>query len=82
MGLTRSTTPVVAAEAMRPLDNTALRDFIEKTQPALVLCGHIHEGRGIEQFGRTTVVNCGLAASGFYALATVGDRVDVELRRA
>ena len=60
----------------------ALRAFIEETQPELVVCGHIHEGRGIEQLGRTTVVNCGAAFAGHYALAEVGDKVQVELRRA
>ena len=60
----------------------ALRQFIDRTQPELVICGHVHEARGIEQLGRTTVVNCGAAASGYYALAKVGDEVKVELRRA
>jgi len=60
----------------------ALRAFIEETQPELVLCGHIHEGRGIEQLGRTTVVNCGAAFAGYYALAEVGGDVKVDLRRA
>jgi len=35
-----------------------------------------------EHFGPTTVVNCGLAASGYYTLAEVGEEVKVELRRA
>jgi hypothetical protein len=60
----------------------ALRQFIERTQPALVICGHVHEARGIDPLGRTTVVNCGPAASGYYALAEVGAEVKVELRRA
>jgi Icc-related predicted phosphoesterase len=60
----------------------ALRAFIEETHPELVVCGHIHEGRGIEHLGRTTVVNCGAAFGGYYALAEVGEAVTVELRRA
>lgn len=60
----------------------ALRDFIEQTRPALVICGHIHEARGIEQIGPTTVVNCGPAASGYYAVAEVTDDVTTELRKA
>ena len=65
--------------------STALRAFIERTQPALVLCGHIHEARGVEHLGPTTVVNCGPAAAGYYAIAEIGDdaeAVRVELRRA
>ena len=62
--------------------STALQNFIATAQPSLVVCGHIHESRGIEHFGPTTVVNCGLAASGYYALAEVGEEVKVELCRA
>lgn len=60
----------------------ALRAFIEQTQPVLVLCGHIHEARGTERLGLTTVANCGPAVAGFYARAEVGQEVGVELRRA
>ena len=68
----------------RHVGSTALREFIDRTQPSLVICGHVHEGRGIEQLGRTTAVNCGPAAAGYYALAELreGDEVKVELRRA
>ncbi len=62
--------------------STAMRSFVERTRPALVLCGHIHEGRGIEQLGPTTIVNCGHGALGQYALVEAGDRIQVELRQA
>jgi uncharacterized protein len=51
-------------------------------KPELVFCGHIHEGRGVEQIGRTTVVNCGAAAAGYYAATEVGEKMLVELRKA
>jgi hypothetical protein len=61
----------------------AVREFVERTQPALVLCGHIHEGRGIESLGRTTVANCGYAGHGDYAVADLdGETVQVTLRTA
>jgi len=60
----------------------ALREFVDRQQPELVVCGHVHEARGIEQFGRTTVVNCGPAAAGYYALVDFGREVQVELCRA
>ena len=60
---------------------TALRDFIAATQPSLVICGHIHEARGMQPRGQTTVVNCGAARCGYYAVAEVGEEVNVELRR-
>jgi uncharacterized protein len=61
--------------------SSALREFIDEKQPALVVCGHIHEARGVEQFGRTTVVNCGPAASGYYVIAELSDKVSIDLRR-
>jgi uncharacterized protein len=66
----------------RHVGSSALRGFIERTQPALVVCGHIHEARGIDQIGETTVVNCGHAAIGEYAVADVGEEVAVGLHVA
>jgi Icc-related predicted phosphoesterase len=61
--------------------SSSLRELIEQTQPALVICGHIHEARGIDQVGKSVVVNCGPAFQGYYAVATIGDhglaRVDL-----
>ena len=33
--------------------------YIEEKQPVAVICGHIHEGVGIEKIGNTTVINPG-----------------------
>lgn len=46
-----------------------LREFIEKVQPVLAVCGHIHESAGIDIIGRTTVINPGALAEGHYAVA-------------
>ena len=46
----------------------AVSDFIQRAQPALVVCGHIHEARGQQRLGGSLVVNCGPAARGHYAL--------------
>ena len=62
--------------------STALRSFIDERQPTLVFCGHIHEGRGIDRLGATTVVNCGTAYEGYYALAEIGETVEVTLQMA
>jgi Icc-related predicted phosphoesterase len=58
----------------------AVRAFIELHAPHLVVCGHIHEARGMDTIGSTTIVNCGPAGKGYYAVITVKDAVHVELR--
>ncbi len=67
----------------------ALREFIDQHQPDLVVCGHVHEARGVELLGRTTVVNCGAASAGWYGLVQIEPEkpqtnvpVHVELRKA
>jgi hypothetical protein len=39
--------------------STAIRREIEKYQPLVDLCGHIHESRGTTRIGRTLVINPG-----------------------
>lgn len=60
-----------------------LREFIEREGPPLVVCGHIHEGRGIDRVGGTTVVNPGPLFRGYYAVVELerGKEVKVELKR-
>ena len=42
-------------------------DFIKENKPLAVVCGHIHEGVGIEKFGDTVVINPGsLGEAGTY----------------
>ncbi len=68
----------------RHVGSVSVRDAIEKQRPALVACGHIHESRGIERIGPTTIVNCGPAFRGNYAVAEIeaqpDSRIDVQLR--
>jgi hypothetical protein len=63
--------------------SAAVRSFVDRVQPTLVFCGHIHEGRGIETVGATTVCNCGFGGHGEYAMAELAvDAVRVSLRSA
>jgi len=56
----------------------AVQEFVSRVQPDLVVCGHVHEGRGVETHGKTKIVNCGHAASGYYAKILVPPARDTE----
>jgi uncharacterized protein len=58
----------------------AVRTFIEEHQPDVVICGHIHEARGLDTIGKTKIVNCGPAGKGYYAIINLGDESTVEMR--
>lgn len=49
----------------------ALREFIEKYEPLLVVTGHIHESAGVSKIGATTVVNPGSLAEGKFAVTEI-----------
>jgi hypothetical protein len=58
----------------------SVRTFVDAKSPDLVLCGHIHEARGIDQINRTQIVNCGPANKGYFVLVDIGEHIHVELR--
>ncbi len=62
--------------------STAVRELVDRHQPQLVICGHIHEARGVDQIGGTAIVNCGPAFCGYYAIAELNEAATVEIRRA
>ncbi|MBS1885198.1 MAG: metallophosphoesterase [Actinobacteria bacterium] len=47
-----------------PVGSTAVRGFIEEAAPLLSLHGHVHEGGGAVEIGRTLCVNPGSAYTG------------------
>ncbi len=49
----------------------AVRAFIERTQPAVCLTGHIHEARAVDRIGQTTVVNPGALSGGGFVKVTL-----------
>ena len=59
----------------------AVRRFVEKTQPLLVVSGHIHEAQGTDAIGSSTLVNTGPAQRGDYAKITLKEEVMVEFAR-
>lgn len=71
-----------ACDLLRPgehVGSTALRTLVERTEPDVVLCGHIHEARSIDRLGGAQIVNPGPVASGHYAVVDVGETVTVTL---
>jgi Icc-related predicted phosphoesterase len=60
--------------------STAVRRFIEGRAPDVVVCGHIHEARGLDRIGPSQIINCGPAAEGSYAIITIGETIQVELK--
>ena len=60
--------------------STAVRSFIERREPDVVVCGHIHEGRGIDRIGQTQIVNCGPAGTGSYAVVLIDEAIRIDLR--
>ncbi len=60
--------------------STSVRRFIELHQPSVVVCGHIHEARGIDTLGNSTIVNCGPASRGFYSVITVAKDIRIEMK--
>ena len=65
----------------RHVGSQAVREFIERTELAACLCGHIHEGKGLDRIGETWVVNPGPLRHGGYANIEIGDTdVEVDIR--
>ena len=59
----------------------SLRNYIEEQKPLLCLCGHIHEAIGIDEIGKTRIVNPGSFRAGKYAKIEIDKlNVNVELK--
>lgn len=59
--------------------SVSVRKFIEKTNPKLVLCGHIHEATGTDKINNTTIINPGPARHGHYALIDLNKTINTKL---
>jgi uncharacterized protein len=64
-----------AGRSTVPVGSTAVREVIERHQPALSLHGHIHEARGTTRLGRTLCINPG---SSYEQGQLLGAVVDVD----
>ena len=54
--------------------SASVRSFIEKYQPPVCFCGHIHESVAEDSIGRTKVINPGALFDGGYALLHFGQK--------
>jgi Icc-related predicted phosphoesterase len=64
-----------AGRATIPVGSTAVRQVIERHQPALALHGHIHEARGTHRLGKTLCINPG---SSYEQGQLLGAVIDIE----
>ncbi|SHN60826.1 metallophosphoesterase family protein [Desulfovibrio litoralis] len=51
--------------------SNAVKEFIQEYQPALCICGHIHESSGVDRIGKTLIINPGAFASGGYVVFSI-----------
>jgi len=65
-----------AGHAVKPVGSTAVREAIERFEPALSVHGHIHESRGTKRLGRTLCVNPGSSYEQGQLLGAVIDLED------
>ena len=56
-----------------------IRNFIEEKQPDVAVCAHIHEGVGIDQIGKTKVINVGKFTEGYCGLVEIDKKIDVKI---
>ena len=59
------------------IGSMAVRKFVERNQPILVISGHVHEAQGTDTVGSTVVVNTGPAKNGNFAIINIDKKVDV-----
>jgi Icc-related predicted phosphoesterase len=59
----------------RHIGSVAVRQFVERIQPMLVVSGHVHEAKGEGKIGPTVLLNPGPARSGNYARVNIDNSV-------
>ena len=56
-----------------------LKELVEKYQPRLVLCGHVHEDPGMTTFQNSVIVNCSMGKRTEGALIEIDGEIDVKI---
>lgn len=58
----------------------AVRKFIEEKQPALAVSAHLHELRGVDDIGKTKLINSGRFPEGYCGLVSIeNDKVSAKI---
>jgi len=67
----------------RHVGSKIIREFIVREKPILGIHAHIHEGRGVDKLGETTIINPGPLQNGYHAIIEVKKPPDinVEMRK-
>jgi Icc-related predicted phosphoesterase len=60
----------------RHVGSEKVREFVERCEPDLMLCGHVHEAKGQERIGKTVIVNPGMLRNG-HALIDLGEDIKI-----
>ncbi len=63
----------------RHVGSKVIREYILAEKPVLGIHAHIHEARGIDKLGSTTIVNPGPLQSGYHAIIDIRRLTDIEI---
>ncbi len=56
-----------------------IKEAIKEKKPSLVICGHVHENYGYEEFDDTVVVNCSVGKKGEYTIIDLNDDIKIKM---
>ena len=59
--------------------SVSVRRVIEEKQPDVAICAHIHEGVGVDQIGKTKIINVGKFTEGYIGLINIDKEIRVEI---
>jgi Icc-related predicted phosphoesterase len=62
----------------RHVGSEAIRKFVEKRQPMLTISAHIHEARGIDKLGSSTLFYPGALFEGYYGVVEITPNMEVK----
>ena len=68
-------TKIDRAHGMILAGSKAVRGAIEKNQPILHLCGHIHEASGEDKIGKTISINIGAVKEGKALILNIEEEI-------